>query len=76
MNNITSYISINSDIRFGKPCISGTRIAVSDILQWLASSMTMQEIIDDYPPLREEHIRAALLFAANREVAMKIISVA
>lgn len=76
MNNIASYISINPDIRFGKPCISGTRIAVSDILQWLASGMSIQEIIEDYPPLTEEHIRAALSFVANREAAIKIICAA
>jgi uncharacterized protein (DUF433 family) len=76
MNSIASYIAINPDIRFGKPCISGTRITVNDILQWLASGMSVQEIIDDYPPLNEEHIRAALMFAANREAAIKIIRVA
>ena len=76
MNNIASYISINPDIRFGKPCINNTRIAVSDILQWLASGMSTQEIIEDYPPLTEEHIRAALSFVANREASIKIICAA
>ena len=71
--NHTAYISINPDIRFGKPCITGTRIAVSDILQWLASGMTNLEILEDYPALKEEHIRAALLFAANRESIIKTI---
>ena len=75
-NNFTSYISINPDIRFGKPCIVGTRIAVSDILQWLALGMSVQEIIDDYPMLKEEHIRAALSFAADRESFVKIIKAA
>ena len=72
--NHTAYISINPDIRFGKPCITGTRIAVSDILQWLASGMTNLEILEDYPALKEEHIRAALLFAANRESIIKTIA--
>ena len=66
MKELSSYISINPQIRFGKPCIVGTRIAVSDILQWLASGMTHSEILEDYPLLREEHIKAALLFAADR----------
>lgn len=76
MNNIVKYISIDPDIRFGKPCIKGTRIAVADILQWLASGMTNQEILEDYPLLKDEHIRAALTFAANREAYIKIISAA
>ena len=67
MKEFTQYISINPDIRFGKPCITGTRIAVGDILSWLASDMTFKEILDDYPSLKEEHIKAALMFAANRE---------
>jgi uncharacterized protein (DUF433 family) len=74
MNEFSSYISINADIRFGKPCIKGTRIAVADILQWLASGMTNTEILNDYPGLIEEHIRAALAFAANRESIIKIIA--
>jgi uncharacterized protein (DUF433 family) len=76
MDNFVSYISINPDIRFGKPCIKGTRIAVGDILQWLASGMTHQEIISDYPALQDIHIRAALSFAANRESFIKIIAAA
>lgn len=65
---------MNPEIRFGKPCITGTRIAVSDILQWLASGMSVQEIIDDYPLLQEVHIQAALSFAAHRETSVKIIT--
>ena len=63
----SNIISINPEIRFGKPCISGTRICVTDILQWLASGMTNAEIIADYPILTEESIFAALAFSANRE---------
>ena len=65
---------MNPDVRFGKPCISGTRIAVTDILQWLASGMSYEEIIDDYPVLQDVHIRAALNYAANRESVIKVIS--
>ena len=65
MNELLSYISIDPDIRFGKPCIKGTRITVGDILQWLASGMGIPEILDDFPLLKEEHIRAALAFAAE-----------
>ena len=73
MENLVSYISINPNIRFGKPCIKGTRIAVTDILQWLAAGMSREEILDDYPALRDIHIRAALSFAADRESFIKII---
>ncbi len=74
MNELLSYITIDPDIRFGKPCIKGTRITVGDILQWLASGMSTREILDDFPFLKEEHIRAALAFAANREAFTKIIA--
>jgi len=57
------YISINPEIRFGKPCIRGTRIAVADILGWLASGMRFEEILEDFPELEEAHILAALSFA-------------
>ncbi|MDR1780174.1 MAG: DUF433 domain-containing protein [Tannerella sp.] len=73
MGNLTSYISINPAIRFGKPCVRGTRIAVTDILQWLASGMTYDEILNDYPQLQQVHILAALSFAADRESVIKII---
>ena len=75
MENPSSYITINPNIRFGKPCIKGTRITVTDILQWLASGMSHKEILEDYPSLKEEHLRAALAFAANRESLIKIVSI-
>ncbi len=75
MENYLNQISINSEIRFGKPCIKGTRIAISDILQWLASGMTYSEILEDYPQLTQEHIFAALKFAAQRENIIKMISI-
>ncbi len=74
MKQFSSYISINPEIRFGKPCIKGTRITIADILQWLASGMTYAQILEDYPSLKEEHILAALAFAANRESIIKIIA--
>ena len=74
MKSFSTYISINPEIRFGKPCITGTRIAVADILQWMASGMTQEEILSDYPLLKKEHILAALAFAANREAIIKIIA--
>lgn len=70
----TDYISINSNIRFGKPCITGTRISVYDILSWLAEGMTIPQIIDDFPELNEVQIKACLAFAADREHKLKIAS--
>ncbi|MEO6949759.1 MAG: DUF433 domain-containing protein [Ginsengibacter sp.] len=74
MKELSSYITIDPSIRFGKPCIINTRIAISDILQWLASGMSHVEILEDYPSLIENHIRASLMFAANRESMIKIIA--
>jgi uncharacterized protein (DUF433 family) len=74
MEKFHELISIDPDIRFGKPCIKGSRITVSDILQWLASGMSSQEILADYPSLQEIHIKAALFFAANREEITKMIA--
>lgn len=66
MEDFRKYISIDPNIRFGKPCIAGTRISVSDILGWLASDMSYEDILTDFPQLTREHIRAALAFAAER----------
>ncbi|NJM16164.1 MAG: DUF433 domain-containing protein [Bacteroidales bacterium] len=74
MENIKDYISIDPDIRFGKPCIKGTRIAVHDILQWLSSGMSYLDILNDYPTLNEDSIKAVLFFAANRENVTRIIA--
>lgn len=76
MKNYRSLISINPNIRFGKPCIKGTRISVGDILGWLAAGMTNEEIIGDFPELSIEAIRAALAFAADREESTKILATA
>jgi uncharacterized protein (DUF433 family) len=73
MTDIAQHISIDSQIRFGKPCIRGTRISVGDVLSWLASGMSNKEIIEDYPSIKEDDILAALAFAANREAFVKIL---
>jgi len=61
------YITIEAGKRGGKPCIRGLRITVYDILDYLASGMTEQEILQDFPDLTREDIRACLAFAADRE---------
>ena len=60
-------IIFNPEIRFGKPCIRGTRMAVIDVLEYLASGMSFEEIIDDFPELSKEDILACLKYAAFRE---------
>jgi len=72
MENWQKYISINPEIRSGKPCISDTRITVSDVLSYLASGMTFEEIIEDFPSLNKEKIIASLSFAAYRDNITKI----
>jgi uncharacterized protein (DUF433 family) len=61
--------------RGGRPGIRGMRIAVADILGWLAAGMTHDEIIADYPELTEADIRAALAYAADRERRIFVASV-
>jgi uncharacterized protein (DUF433 family) len=65
--NYQDRISIEPGKRDGKPCIRGMRITVYDVLEYLASGMSEQEIIDDFPDLTREDIRACLAFAADRE---------
>ncbi len=64
MDNYADYIEINPEIRFGKPCVKGTRITVYDILGWLAADMTSSQIIKDFPELNALQIRACLAYAA------------
>ncbi len=63
-------ITIEPGKRGGKPCIRGMRITVYDVLEYLASGMSIPEILDDFPYLTEEDVRACLSFAAARERAM------
>lgn len=60
-------ITIEPDKRGSKPCIRRMRITVYDVLGWLAAGMSFTEILDDFPELTEEDIRACLEFSADRE---------
>jgi len=73
MKTYNKIIKISPDKRFGKPCIRNTRITVFDILGWLGSGMTMDEVINDYPELTREDIKASLMFAADRERKLQTI---
>lgn len=68
-----SRITIEPGKRGGKPCIRGLRITVYDVLEYLASGMTENQILADFPELTLEDIRACLAFAADRE--RKMVSV-
>lgn len=63
----SKIITIEPDKRSGKPCIRGLRMTVTDVLEYLAGGMTPEEIVDEFPDLTLEDIRACLAFAADRE---------
>ena len=60
-------ITIDPEVRFGKPCVRGTRMTVGDVLSYLASGMSEDDILADFPQLTRDDIRACLAFAAERE---------
>lgn len=65
--NYQAIITIDAGKRGGRPCIRHMRISVGDVLGWLAAGMTHQQIMDDYPEITEDDIRACLSHAADRE---------
>ena len=67
MLNYRNIITIEPDKRGGKPCIRHMRITVYDVLEYLASGMTQEEILDDFPYLTADDIKACLQYAADRE---------
>ncbi len=67
MVDYRSIITIEPGKRSGKPCIRGMRITVGDVLGWLASGMTVEDILTDFDELTEADIYAALSYAADRE---------
>lgn len=60
-------ITIEPGKRSGKPCVRGLRITVADVLEYLASGMSQEEILRDFPDLEKADIQACLAFAADRE---------
>lgn len=66
MSNYYEFIGLNPNIRFGKPCTNGTYIAVQEHFG-LASGLTNNEILEDFPELTLDHSRAALAFATDSE---------
>lgn len=72
--NYSQIITIEPGKRGGKPCIRGLRMTVTDVLEYLASGMTPEEIVAEYPNLTLEDIRACLAFAADRERRLTVVS--
>lgn len=66
------FIAIDPGIRFGKPCIKGTRISVYDVLSWMASGMTVVDIMEDFPQLSKDQILACLAYSADKERILKV----
>lgn len=67
MIDYRSIITLEPGKRGGKPCIRGLRITVQDVLGWLASGVSAEEIVADYPELTREDVMACLAYAADRE---------
>lgn len=67
MVDYKTIIKRDTEKRFGKPCVRTTRIAVYDVLGWLASGMSNSEILEDFPELTQEDIQACLAYAADKE---------
>jgi uncharacterized protein (DUF433 family) len=71
--NYKDLITIEPDKRSGQPCIRGLRMTVQDVLEYLASGMTFDDILGDFPDLTAEDIRACLAFAADRERRLRVV---
>ena len=65
MNPLLQHISVDPNVCFGKPCIRGTRIWVSLILDFLAGGMTVEDVLAEYPDLAEEDVRATIAYGAE-----------
>ena len=73
MVDYREIITINPNIRFGRPCIKGTRISVYDVLGWLSMGMSHEEIIEDFPELTNQQILVCLQYAADKGNKTKIV---
>ena len=67
MRDYRKFITVDPDRRSGKPCVRGLRITVYEVLEYLASDMTPEEILADFPDLTSDDLKACLAFAADRE---------
>jgi uncharacterized protein (DUF433 family) len=65
--SLLERITIDPGVRFGKPCVRGTRITVGDVLGYLAGGMSEDELLEQFPQITRDDIRACLAYAAERE---------
>ena len=65
--NYCDYITIDPNKCGGKPCVRGLRITVYEVLEYLASDMTEDQILEDFPDLTRDDLKACIAFAADRE---------
>jgi len=65
--NLLDRISVDSSVRFGKPCVRGTRISVGDVLGYLAGGTSEEQLLREFPQLTRDDVRACLAYAAERE---------
>lgn len=72
MIDYQKHITINPNVRFGRPCIVGTRISVYDVLNWMANGLSVEQIIADFPELTSEQVNACLAYAADKERKVRI----
>jgi uncharacterized protein (DUF433 family) len=73
-NSLLARITIDPDVRFGKPCIRGHRITVQEILEWLSTGTSQAQILADYPQLEPDDFLAVYAYAADLAAGTKISS--
>ena len=73
MNDYRGIITIEQDKRSGQPCIRRMRITVYDVFEYLASGMTVSEVLQDFPELTETEIRACFAYAADKEKSQAVV---
>lgn len=67
--HLVERITVNPDVRFGKPCIRGHRITVQEILEWLSNGVSQEQILNDYPQLGSDDFLAVYAYAAELAAA-------
>ena len=75
MKEIGDRITVDPDVLVGKPTIRGLRISVEQILKALAAGVTTQDLLQDFPDLEEEDIKASLLYASQLVEEERVFSV-
>ena len=71
-STLLARITIDPDVRFGKPCVRGHRITVQEILEWLSGGATQEQILADYPQLEAEDFMAVYAYAAELAAECKV----